>query len=223
MFGNQTIDFMVSIVDLVGVFANAVLGGISARLARLDFFGVCVLAIASGLGGGMLRDVLLQQGTAVALTDPYYLVVSIAGAVVVLVVPFESARSQQWLLVMDALAIGCWASVGTQRALTAGLSWLPAIMLGVITVIGGGMVRDVLLGRRPAVFGGNTLYATSALLASVEMLVLAKLQLPVLGLFLAIGSGATLSLLARHYHWVMPAAPRLHIAIELPGIHRRRR
>ncbi|MCH4249618.1 MAG: trimeric intracellular cation channel family protein [Microbacteriaceae bacterium] len=213
MFGNHTVDLIVQIVDLIGVFANAILGGISARLARLDFFGFSVIAIASGLGGGMIRDALLQQGTAAALTDPYYLIVSIGGAALVLFVPFKSRGSQRLLVVMDALAIGCWAAVGTERGIGAGLGWLPSIMVGVITTIGGGMVRDLLLGRRPSVFGGNTLYATSAILASAEMLVCSELGLAVLGLFLAITSGATLSLLARRFHWILPTAPQLHLVI----------
>ena len=67
---------------------------------------------------------------------------------------------------VDALALGCWAAVGAQKALLSGLSWLPSLLLGVVMAVGGGVIRDLAVGQRPSIFGGNTLYATCALLAS---------------------------------------------------------
>ncbi len=208
------VDVIVRIVDLAGVLANAMLGGLAARTARLDIFGFVVLAIASGLGGGIIRDVLLGSGPVLALTNPFYLWVAIAGALVVAVVPFRSPRSAFVLVVVDASALGCWAAVGTQRGLSAGLGWLPAILLGVVTAVGGGMVRDLLLVRRPAVLGGNTLYATSALVATVVVVAFSALDLPIVGTIVALVIGATLSLLARHYKWTLPLAPLLTV----PGL-----
>jgi uncharacterized membrane protein YeiH len=198
-----------SVVDLAGVLGNAILGGIAARSARLDLVGFVVLAILSGLGGGLLRDTLLQRGTPVALSDPTYLVLAVVGATVAFVVPFTGRWSSRVLTLIDALAVGCWSAVGVQKALAAGLGWLPAVLLGVITAVGGGMVRDLFLLRVPAIFGGNTLYATSALLASVEMVVLAGIGLPAVGSAVAILSGAALSLLARRYGWVLPTEVRV--------------
>ncbi len=206
---SDAIGGVITVVDLAGVLGNAVLGGIAARSARLDLVGFVVLAILSGLGGGLLRDTLLQRGTPVALTDPTYLVLAVVGATVAFVVPFTGRWSRRALTLIDALAVGCWAAVGVQRALAAGLGWLPAVLLGVITAVGGGMVRDLFLLRVPAIFGGNTLYATSALLASVEMVVLAGLGLPAVGSAVAILSGAALSLLAKRYGWVLPTEVRM--------------
>lgn len=208
------VDVIIRVVDLAGVLANAMLGGLAARAARLDLFGFVVLAIASGLGGGIIRDVLLGSGPVVALTNPYYLWVATAGAVIVAVVPFRSKSSSVVLAVMDSLAVGCWAAVGTQRGLAAGLNWLPAILLGVVTAVGGGMVRDLLLVRRPAVLGGNTLYATSALVATVVVVAFSALGLPIVGTLLALLVGSTMSLLARHYEWRLPLAPLLSV----PGL-----
>lgn len=196
----------VRVIDLAGVLANAILGGIAARSARLDLVGFIVLAILSGLGGGMIRDTLLQRGTPVALIDPYYLIFAIAGAAIAFALTLNGRWSRRGLTLLDALAVGCWAAVGAQKTLEAGLGWLPAVMLGVITAVGGGMVRDLFLLRVPAIFGGNTLYATSALLASVEMVVLSELGLPAVGFPVAILSGAGLSLLARRYGWILPTA-----------------
>jgi uncharacterized membrane protein YeiH len=196
-------------VDLSGVFANAILGGIAARTARLDIVGFVILAILSGLGGGIIRDTLLQQGPPVALTDPAYLALAITGAVVAFFVPFRGQWSQRSLLLLDALAIGSWAAVGAQKTLDAGLGWLAAIAMGIVTAVGGGAVRDVMLLRIPRIFGGNTLYATSALVSSVEMVVFSALGMPTLGSLVAMASGAGLSLLARRYGWTLPTEVRI--------------
>jgi uncharacterized membrane protein YeiH len=208
---------VILVVDLAGVRGNAILGGIAARSARLDLVGFVVLAILSGLGGGLLRDTLLQRGTPVALSDPTYLVLAVVGATVAFVVPFTGRWSRRVLTLIDALAVGCWSAVGVQRALAAGLGWLPAVLLGVITAVGGGMVRDLFLLRVPAIFGGNTLYATSALLASVEMVVLAGIGLPAIGSAVAILSGAALSLLAKRYGWVLPTEVRVRRPLAARG------
>ena len=205
----ETVNQIIRFVDLAGVLANAVLGGIAARSARLDIVGFVILAVMSGLGGGLIRDTLLQQGPPVALTDPAYLGLAIAGAVIAFFVPFRGKWALRSLVLLDALAVGCWAAVGAQKTLDAGLGWLPAIVMGIITAVGGGAVRDVMLLRIPRIFGGNTLYATSALVSSVEMVVLSKLGLPTLGSAVAMGSGAVLSLLARRYGWTLPTEIRV--------------
>lgn len=199
-----TLGDAIRLVDLAGVLANAILGGIAARAARLDLVGFVILAILSGLGGGMIRDTLLQQGPPVALTDPYYLGVAIVGAIIAFFIRFQGRIPRLVLLLLDLLAVGCWAAVGSQKALAAGLGWLPAILLGIVTAVGGGMVRDVSLMKVPTVFGGNTLYATSAFVASVEMVVLTTLGLPEIGTIVAILSAAALSLLGKRFGWVVP-------------------
>ncbi|GGE87307.1 trimeric intracellular cation channel family protein [Mycetocola zhadangensis] len=205
----ETVNQIIRFVDLAGVLANAILGGIAARSARLDIVGFVILAVMSGLGGGLIRDTLLQQGPPVALTDPAYLGLAITGAMIAFFVPFRGIWSLRSLILMDALAVGCWAAVGAQKTLEAGLGWLPAIVMGIITAVGGGAVRDVMLLHVPRIFGGNTLYATSALVSSVEMVVLSKLGMPTLGSAVAMASGAVLSLLARRYGWTLPTEIRI--------------
>lgn len=195
---------VIPFVDLAGVLGNAILGGVAARTARLDIVGFVVLAVMSGLGGGMIRDTLLQHGTPLALTDPTYLLFAVIGGVIAFFVAFNGRWSRRALLLVDVLAVGCWSAVGAQKALDGGLVWMPAIMLGIITAVGGGMVRDIMLLKVPTIFGGNTLYATSAVLASTEMVVFSKLGLVAVGTAVAILSAAALSLLARRYGWVLP-------------------
>ncbi len=200
---------IIRVVDLAGVLGNAILGGIAARAARLDLVGFGILAVLSGLGGGIIRDTLLQAGPPVALTDPYYLILAITGAVIAFLVPMRSKWTQRPLILIDALAVGCWSAVGVQKAVDAGLGWLPAIILGMITAVGGGMVRDVLLMRVPSIFGGNTLYATSSFAASVVTLVLIEFGEPEFGAIAAIFAGGGLSLLARRFGWVLPTEVRI--------------
>lgn len=193
------------------MLANAILGGIVARSARLDIVGFVILAIMSGLGGGMIRATLLQQGTVVALTDPAYLIIAVVGAIIAFFIPFNGKWSARTLVLLDALAVGCWAAAGAQKALNAGLGWLPAVMLGIITAVGGGMVRNVMLLKIPTIFGGNTLYATSAFVASVEMAGLSVIGYPAIGSGVAILTGASLSLLARRFGWKLPTGLELRI------------
>ncbi|MGN6524073.1 MAG: trimeric intracellular cation channel family protein [Actinomycetes bacterium] len=194
-------------IDLAGVFANAVLGGVLARRERLDPVGFAALAILSGLGGGLLRDTLLQHGTPIALTDYAYILTALAGAVVAFAMDLEGRLWDRGFPWVDALALGCWASAGAQKTLGVGLGWLPAVLLGTITAVGGGAVRDVVLRRVPAIFGGGTtLYATSALLASAVMVALDYAGLVTVGLVAATVTGAGLTLLARHRGWQLPEA-----------------
>lgn len=211
--------------DLLGVFANAFLGGVAARKARLDLVGFAVLALASGLGGGMIRDMLLSTGPALVLTDPLYLSVALAGALMAYGLVLRNRWAMRLFVVLDALAVGCWAAVGVQKGLNAGLHWLPALLLGLITSVGGGMVRDLLLRKRPGVLGGNTLYATGALVAAVVCLAITLAGEPIVASVAAIVVGGLVVLAARRFQWVLPVVraddepPRWMLRV--PGRRRR--
>lgn len=208
-------------VDLTGVLANGVLGGAVARELRLDPIGFGVLAVLSALGGGMIRDTLLQHGFPVALADPAYLVTAIAGAAVAFFVRLEGMWASRVLLVADSLSLGCWAATGTAKALGVGLAWLPAILLGLVTAVGGGMVRDIAVGRVPAIFGGNTLYATGALVGAAEMALAFPLGLQTLGFALSIVTASAVSLAARRRGWKLPEPVDWHLG-SLTAARRRR-
>lgn len=191
-------------LDLTGVLANAVLGGVIARSARLDVVGFATLAILSGLGGGIIRDTLLQHGTPIALTDYWYVLTALAGAAIAFLVKVQGRIWDRVWPLVDALALGCWAAAGAQKTLALGLGWLPAVLLGTLTAVGGGFVRDIVLRRVPGILGGNTLYATCALAASAVMVGLYQSHHPTMGAVAATLVGAGLCLLARWQHWVLP-------------------
>ncbi len=218
MAAPETITEILRVVDLTGVAANALLGGVLARRERLDPVGFGTLAILSGLGGGLIRDTLLQRGTPAALMDSAYILTAIAGAAIAFVLHIEGRlwnRAFPWI---DALALGCWAAAGTQKSLEYGLGWLPAILLGTITAVGGGAVRDIVMRRIPTIFGGSTLYATSASLASATMVICFNLGLVSVGLVAATLVGAGLTMLARWRNWQLPEPYAWH-----PPLRPRRR
>ena len=109
-------------LDLTGVFANAMLGGVIARREKLDPVGFAVLAILSGLGGGLIRDTLLQRGTPIALTDYAYLLTAVGGAALTFLIRIEGPVWDRAWPVIDALALGCWAARLLQRLSERGLA-----------------------------------------------------------------------------------------------------
>lgn len=192
------------VVDLVAVLANAILGGMVARELKLDPVGFAVLAMTSGLGGGVIRDTLLQQGPPIALTDLSYLLTALTGALITYLLTLQGRWPHRFLIGADMLGLGCWSATGTAKALTFGLDWLPAVLLGVTTAVGGGMIRDLVVGRTPRIFGGNTLYASGALVGSLEMVVCYALGRPNVGMAVAITTVAVITLLAHRHGWRLP-------------------
>ena len=218
----ETLNELFRVVDLAGVLANAVLGGVLARRARLDPVGMGTLAILSGLGGGLIRDTLLQRGTPIAFTDYAYILVALSGALIAFLLRVEGRVWDRTYPFVDAFALGCWAAAGAQKTLDAGLGWLPALLIGTITAVGGGTVRDLVLRRVPGIFSGP-LYATCALLASGVMVLLYRLGHPSIGLVVATLTGAGLTLLARWRGWRLPDPPGWELTAALARYPRLRR
>lgn len=209
-------------LDLAGVFSCALLGGAVARTAGLDLFGFLVVGIVSGLGGGVMRDVLLQHGTPVALTDYTYLLTSFGGILIAFLIRVSEESWNRLFTVLDAAVIGFWAVAGANKTLTAGLGWLPAILLGTLTAVGGGALRDVVLGRMPAVFGGNGLYATVALAVAAITVLCWYLGIPEVGIGLGVALALVFRLTAVHYGWNLPRGLDWQPHSKLASLMRRR-
>lgn len=164
------------LLDYLGIAIASAGGALHARQHKryaYDVIGAFGLALASGLGGGILRDVLLQHGPPLALVNVGYLYTALAGAAVALAFPSTfGPRMQKTILIIDAASISLFAVAGTTRAENFGMSWLPAIMLGVTTAVGGGSLRDVLSGATPRVFERGNYYAIAATAAAGSYLLL---------------------------------------------------
>lgn len=220
MSSTSQLDDLFRVVDLTGVFTNAALGGVIARNERLDPVGFAVLALLSGLGGGVIRDTLLQHGPPIALTDYAYVLTALGAAALTFVVRVEGQLWERIWPVVDAVALGAWAAAGALKTLSVGLGWLPAVLLGTITAVGGGAIRDVVLRRVPTILGGNTLYATCAVAASGLMVAFERAGRPEAGLVVATVAGAGLCLLARWRGWMLPSGDAWAI---VPSRYLRRR
>jgi uncharacterized membrane protein YeiH len=157
-------------LDLVGIFVFALSGGLVAVRKRLDIFGVLVLAGITGLGGGFLRDLLIGAVPPATLADWRYLTVPVAAGLVTFWFHPTLGRMERLVTVFDAAGLGLFCVTGALKALAYGLGPVPAALMGMLTGIGGGVLRDLLAGRVPVVLRGE-LYATPALVGAVVAVV----------------------------------------------------
>lgn len=153
-------------LDLLGIFGFAISGGLVAVRKRIDLFGCLVLAGVTGLGGGFIRDVLIDATPPAALQDWRYLLVPAVAGVVTFWWHPTVGRMERTVNVFDAFGLSLFCVTGALKAVEHGLGPVPAALMGMVTGIGGGMIRDVLAGREPVVFRGS-LYATPAFLGAL--------------------------------------------------------
>ncbi|WP_408898836.1 trimeric intracellular cation channel family protein [Nocardioides sp. R1-1] len=154
---------MLLTLDLVGIFVFAISGGLVAVRNQLDIVGVVVLAMATGLGGGVIRDVVIGAVPPPAVADWRYLVVpAVAGLVTFWLHP-AVGRLEREINVFDAFGLGLFCVAGALKAQEYGLGPAPSAALGVVTGVGGGIIRDLLAGRVPVIFRTGELYAIPAL------------------------------------------------------------
>ena len=165
-------------LDLVGIFVFAISGALVGVRKDLDVFGVLVLGGTTGLGGGFLRDVLIGATPPAALADWRYLLVAVVAGLVTFCFHGALGRMERQVSVFDAFGLSLFCVAGALKALDYGLGPIPAALMGMVTGIGGGMVRDVLAGRVPVVFRGE-LYAIPALAGGGVAVVGERADLPV--------------------------------------------
>jgi len=148
--------------EVLAIFAGSLAGGMTAVDRRFDVIGVMTLAIVTGLGGGIIRDVLLQDYGIFALDTPRALIAVVIAAAIATFFLAAAQRLRPVLLLIDAMSLALFCLVGSDKALVAGLTVVPAILLGTITAVGGGILRDMLSGHQPEVLRRGSLYSTAA-------------------------------------------------------------
>jgi uncharacterized membrane protein YeiH len=153
------------LLDMAGTFAFALSGALVAVRRRLDLFGVLVLSFAAATAGGLLRDVFLGAVPPAALSDWRYPVLTMVAGLVTFYRHRDVERLQHPVQLFDAAGLGLFAVLGTGKALAAGMGPVGAMMLGVLTGVGGGIARDVLVAQVPQVLQ-RELYAMAALAGS---------------------------------------------------------
>jgi uncharacterized membrane protein YeiH len=154
------------VLDLLGIAVFAVSGGLVAVRQHLDIIGVLVLATVTGLGGGWIRDVLIGDIPPASFEDWRYLLVPVSAGLLTIWFHPALARMDRLVNIFDAFGLGLFCVAGTLKAAEFGLGPVPAALLGMVTCIGGGLIRDVLAGQVPFVLKSGELYAIPAIAGS---------------------------------------------------------
>ena len=154
-------------VDLASVVVGSAGGVVVARARHLDAVGFIGLALLCGLGGGLIRDVMMQVGSVYMLDSPFAIPASAATGLLGFLFPRSLDRADRLLEWLDITAVALFALVGTDKALVHGLLPASCVLMGIMTGVGGGMLRDVFLGEVPRIFQRSNFYALCALAGGV--------------------------------------------------------
>jgi uncharacterized membrane protein YeiH len=206
------------VLDLGGTFVFGLSGALAGVERRLDFFGVLVLSFAAATFGGIARDVLIGAVPPASISDWRYLAVSLIAGVVTFYGHPVVKRWRSPVLVFDGAGLAFFAVSGAQKAIAFGLGPVMAALLGMLTGIGGGMTRDVLLAQVPTVLRAE-LYAVAALAGAAVIVIGDIFRIPptlamVVGIALCFG----LRLMAIRRGWRLPtASPQPHADAERPN------
>ena len=166
-------------LDLAGTLVFAVSGGLKAIKYELDLLGIIVLAILTGVGGGILRDVLLGATPPAVFEDEKYLFACILGGILAFLMASRIEPRWREMLVADAIGLGVFAAIGAAKAQAFGLGLIGVVMMAGLTATGGGVLRDVLVRETPAVLQRD-FYASAALAGGVSFWILTHFNLPLL-------------------------------------------
>jgi uncharacterized membrane protein YeiH len=166
---------VLQVLDLVGIFVFGITGALVGVRKKLDVFGVLVLALVTGLGGGFIRDVLIGATPPAALEDWRYLVVPVVAGLLTFFLHPGIGRVERLVNVFDAAGLALFCVTGALKAISFGLSPFSAALLGTISGIGGGVIRDILSGRVPVVLRSE-IYAIPALLGAGIVVLAAALE-----------------------------------------------
>ena len=197
------------VLDLTGLFVFAVSGALVAVRKNLDLFAALVLGGITGLGGGFIRDVLIGATPPAALADWRYLLVPVAAGLLTFGFHPTIGRLERVVTLFDAFGLALFCVTGALKAVDYGLGPLPAALMGMLTGIGGGIMRDLLAARVPVIFEG-VLYATPALAGAAVAVVLDRADVPLPAVAAAgfsVCLGWRLLALVRGWQAPMPKGP----------------
>jgi uncharacterized membrane protein YeiH len=175
--------------ELVGLFVFGISGGLLAVRKSFDIVGIGVLAFLTALGGGLIRDLIIGDVPPAAFADTRYVAVPLAAAALVFVGHSVAERLHRAVLVFDAAGLALFCVTGTLKALDFGLGPLQAVLLGVTTAVGGGVLRDVVARETPVLIrADSTLYAVPASWGAAAVVVATQLEVyrPIVGLAIVV-------------------------------------
>ena len=167
---------LITVLDLIGTLVFAISGALVARERQLDIFGALVVAFATALGGGTLRDLLIGITPVSWMLDARYLVAVVLGVTVTAFYTSYLIKLRKTLFLFDTIGIGIFTLIGIQKSLSLGLSPIIAMMMGVVTAVFGGVIRDILCNEIPLIFR-KEIYATACLAGGAGYILACKLGL----------------------------------------------
>jgi uncharacterized membrane protein YeiH len=193
--------------DLLAIGVGSLQGALFAaqfRDRRLDLLGVAIIGIATGFGGGLMRDVLLGEVPR-ALQNNAYLLVATGAALLGMLLERLFHRLRHLITALDALTLGLFGAIGTTAALAAGLPEVPAVFVGAITAVGGSILRDLLLTLPIALMHVGSLYAVAAIFGATSIVALSALGVSIT-IAALVGTGITflVRILAVLFRWSLP-------------------
>lgn len=168
---------LIYILDLCAVAVCAITATLEAQRRELDLFGVAVIAVIAGIGGGTVRDILLGRLPVYWVHDPIYVVVGITAAMLTFFFERKISIPKNFFLLPDAVGLALFTSIGTSVAMGFHVHWLIAAIMGVITDVFGGVIRDILCNEVPLIFRTD-IYATAALIGALLLLGFDALGMP---------------------------------------------
>lgn len=160
--------------ELLAVVVAAATGALTARENKLDLVGAIGLAVLVSLGGGLIRDVILQEGNVYILRQPLALPVAVATAAAVFTFPVMVEKPDRLVAALDIFSVGLFAVMGADKTMLYGYPAITCVMMGFFTAVGGGLLRDVCLARVPYIFQRSNLYAIAAITGALTYIVLVQ-------------------------------------------------
>ena len=207
--------------DLLAIAVGGVQGAMFAaqfRDRRLDLLGVALIGVAAGTGGGLFRDVLLNQ-VPVTLRSNWYILVAVGAALLGMLLERLFQRLGKVITALDALTIGLFCAIGTTKSLTLGLPAIPSIFVGVLSAVGGSILRDLLLNLPIALMHVGSLYAIAAVAGAGTLVVLVSLGVPMfIAAVVCVAVTFGVRVLAVLFKWSLPEQRRLE---RMPSWRRR--
>jgi uncharacterized membrane protein YeiH len=167
---------LIYILDLCAVSVCAITATLEARRSELDLFGVAVIAVIAGIGGGTVRDLLLGRLPVYWIHDATYVTVGLAAGVLTFFFARSLRLPKNFFLIPDALGMALFTVIGTSVALNLGTPWLIAALMGMITAVFGGVIRDILCNEVPLIFRTD-IYATASLAGALLLIGLDRLDI----------------------------------------------
>lgn len=192
------------LIQMLGVAVFAISGALTAGRKSLDLLGVVVIAIVTAIGGGTLRDVLLDRHPVFWIADPAYLYVCIAAALLTVAYSRFGRPPERLILIADALGLALFTISGAQIAEAAGLHGIAVVVMGVLTGVAGGMLRDILCAEIPLILRRGRIYATASIAGAALYLLLQGIMDRDLAAFLGMLCVAALRFAAIIWNLTLP-------------------